>query len=141
MKLKLIRKHLEDTYTIGDLLVDDVFFSNILEDKVRDFNKDGDLNESGETKVYGETAIPYGTYKVIITFSERFQRELPLLLNVKGFEGIRIHPGNTAIDTHGCLLPGNNTEKGKVTESKVTFEKLFKLMKDSKQSEFTIEIV
>jgi hypothetical protein len=138
MKLQLKRKALEETYTIGDLLIDGVFFCNVLEDKVRDYNKDGKLDEP---KIPGETAIPYGTYKVIITFSQRFQRDLPLLLNVPDFDGIRIHPGNTAVDTHGCLLVGNNTIKGTVTESKVTFDKLFTLMTNSGQSEFILEII
>lgn len=140
MEFVLIRKYLGDTYTIGHLYIDGIFFCNILEDKVRDTNKDGDLNDVGEQKVYGQTAIPYGTYKIIITMSNRFKRRLPLLVNVPGFEGIRIHPGNTQVDTHGCLLPGVNTEKGKVTSSKDTFDRLFKLMEDSKQNEWWITI-
>jgi hypothetical protein len=138
MKLKLQRGALKDTYTIGKLYIDDVYFCDTLEDKVRDYNKDGKLDEP---KVFGETAIPYGQYKVVISFSNKFNRELPLLLEVPEFEGIRIHPGNTAIDTHGCILVGNNTEKGKVLNSKVTFDLLFKQMKEAKQSEFILNIV
>lgn len=140
MKLELKRKALMDTYTIGDLFVNDVFFSNVLEDKVRDFNKDGDLNDSGETKVYGETAIPYGVYTIDLTYSNRFKKILPLIENVKGFEGIRIHPGNTAVDTHGCLLVGNNTEKGKVTDSRKVFEKLMIRLVDAHEMKETITI-
>ena len=140
MKLELKRKALMDTYTIGDLFVNDVFFCNILEDKVRDFNKDGDLNDSGETKVYGETAIPYGVYTIDLTYSNRFKKILPLIENVKGFEGIRIHPGNTAVDTHGCLLVGNNTEKGKVTDSRKVFEKLMIRLVDAHEMKETITI-
>ena len=140
MKLELKRKALMDTYTIGDLFVNDVFFSNVLEDKVRDFNKDGDLNDSGETKVYGETAIPYGIYTIDLTYSNRFKKILPLIENVKGFEGIRIHPGNTAVATHGCLLVGNNTEKGKVTDSRKVFEKLMIRLVDAHEMKETITI-
>jgi hypothetical protein len=128
MKLELHRKFLGEEYTIGDLLINGVFFCNVLEDKVRDLDKDGDLDESGETKVFGKTAIPYGTYQIDITYSERFKRLLPLLENVKGFDGIRIHPGNTAVDTHGCLLVGINSQKGMVTYSKKTFDKLFPVL-------------
>ena len=131
MKLLLKRVALRDSYTIGNLYVDSpVKFCDTLEDKVR---PDG-------VKVYGETAIPAGKYKVIITWSNRFKRKLPLLLNVPGFEGIRIHPGNTAVDTHGCILVGVNDSKGHIGQSKFTFYELFKKMTDSKLSEFEIEI-
>ena len=128
MELTLKRVALKDTYTIGRLFVDGQYFCDTLEDKVR---PDG-------VKVYGETAIPAGTYKVVITYSNRFKRMLPLLQNVPMFEGIRIHPGNTAVDTHGCLLVGINTEKGKITQSKVTFDKLFKLLEKADTIQITI---
>lgn len=140
MNLVLKRIALKDTYTIGKLYVNQKYFCDTLEDKVRDTNKDGKLDSP---KIYGETAIPYGTYKVIITQSARFKRLLPLLLNVPGFEGIRIHPGNSAVDTHGCLLVGKNTEVGKVTNSKVIFDKLFeiltKALKDNEEITIKIE--
>ena len=128
-----------DTYTIGRLSVNGVYFCDTLEDKVRDLNKDGDLDDIGEGKVYGETAIPYGTYKIGISYSPRFKKELPRLLNVRHFDGILIHAGNTAKDTHGCILVGRNTEKGKVTNSKATFDRLFTLMKNEK--DITINII
>lgn len=90
-----------------------------LEDKVRDVNKDGDLNDIGEAKVYGETAIPAGRYQVAFTFSNRFKKYLPLLINVAGFEGIRIHPGNKKADTHGCILLGNTKGADMIGESRV----------------------
>lgn len=130
MELLLKRIFLGETYTIGKLYVDGVKFCDTLEDKVRPYGE----------KVYGETAIPYGEYKVIITYSQRFKRPLPLLLNVPMFEGIRIHPGNTAVDTHGCILVGVNDSKGRISQSKFTFYQLFKKMTDSKQTEFKITI-
>ena len=138
MKLRLTRIFLGNTYTIGRLFIDNEYFCDVLEDKVRDFNKDGDLDDLGETKVWGKTAIPYGTYKIIINYSNKFKRELPRLLNVKGFDGILIHPGNTAEDTHGCLLVGINDSKGRVSKSRITFDKLFAKLKDEK--DISIEI-
>ena len=139
MKLELKRKFLGETYTIGDLLINGVFFCNVLEDKVRDIDKSGEF-DGDEEKVYGETAIPYGTYQIDITYSERFKRLLPLLENVPSFSGIRIHPGNTAKDTHGCLLVGVNSVKGMVTESKKTFDKLFPMLAAAHEAKESIFI-
>ena len=124
MKLELQRYALKDTYTIGKLFINGVYECDVLEDKVRDLNHDGKFDD-GEVKVFAQTAIPYGTYQIDITYSERFKRLLPLLENVPEFDGIRIHPGNTAADTHGCLLVGHNTAVGVVTDSKKAFDKLF----------------
>jgi hypothetical protein len=102
MKLLLQRVQLDHDVTIGRLLVDGAHFAWVCEDPVREI-----VGEPVEQwKVYGKTAIPYGTYKVDITWSPRFGRLLPLLLDVPGFTGVRIHPGNTTADTEGCLLPG-----------------------------------
>ena len=79
---------------IGEMTVDGIFECFTLEDVER------------PVKIKGETAIPKGTYKVIINESNRFKRQLPLLLNVPGFEGVRIHAGNTDKDTEGCILVG-----------------------------------
>ncbi len=140
MKLRLKRVALNETYTIGKLYINDEYFSDVLEDKVRDFNKDGDLLDKGETKVYGKTAIPYGTYEIVLTFSNRFKKILPLIENVPGFSGVRIHPGNTAQDTEGCLLVGINSEKGKVTRSIATFKKLMVRLVDAEEMKETILI-
>lgn len=123
MKLELKRIALREAYTIGKLYIDGIYFSDTLEDVVRDLNKDGDLNDAGENKVMHETAIPYGTYKVIMNMSNRFKRIMPLLLDVKNFKGIRIHSGNKATHSSGCILVGKNTIKGQVTNSK-HYEKL-----------------
>lgn len=130
MKLLLKRIALEENYTIGKLYIDGQKFCDTLEDKVRPFSE----------KVYGETAIPSGAYKMIISRSERFKRKLPLLLNVPMFEGIRIHGGNTAVDTHGCILVGENKVKGMVNQSKFTTYKLMQILEGSKLTEFEIEI-
>lgn len=142
MKLKLERKQFKETYTIGDLYVDGVFFSNTLEDKNRDINKNGKF-DNGETKVYRETCIPFGTYKIIVSMSPRFGRELPRLLDVPSFEGVLIHRGNTPADTAGCILVGENKAEGKVLNSTPYEEKLVKMMKaaSSKGEEITITIV
>lgn len=102
MKLKLERAYCGKTSTIGNLTVDGEDFCYILEDA------DRQLENNPDAKVYGATCIPRGTYKVVITWSNRFNRELPLLVDVPGFQGVRIHPGNTIEDTEGCLLPGTS---------------------------------
>jgi len=117
VKLKLQRRFLGDDYTIGSLFIDGLYVCDTIEDKVRDVNKDGDLDDPGEEKVFGETAIPYGTYAVDLTMSPKFKRVLPILLDVPHFTGIRIHRGNTAKDSHGCILPGENKIKGGVINS------------------------
>jgi len=117
MKLRLERRFLGENYTIGSLFINGIYLCDTIEDKVRDLNRDGDLNDPGEGKVYGMTAIPYGKYEVDLTMSPKFQRLLPLVKNVKHFLGIRIHRGNTAEDSAGCILPGENKVKGKVINS------------------------
>jgi hypothetical protein len=118
IEFKLDRRFLAKTYTIGRLWLGDWRICDTLEDKVRDYNKDGDLLDAGETKVFGETAIPYGRYKVIVTYSPKFKRDLPLLLNVRHFDAIRIHSGVHELHTLGCILVGENTEKGKLSNGK-----------------------
>lgn len=143
--IKLVRKAQRDKYTIGHLIIDGVKFCDTLEDKVRDLidkNSDGDFDDQGEGKVYGETAIPAGTYNVVVTKSAAFKRELPLLLNVPGFSGIRIHSGNTAEHSKGCILVGNNTEKGMVTGGiNLGIEnKLTRTIKDFIKDGYTVKI-
>lgn len=142
MKLKLKRRFLGDTYTIGSLYINDVYFCDTLEDKVRDLNKNGKFDK-GEVKVYGETAIPYGTYKITVNYSPKFKRDLPLLESVPSFEGIRIHRGNTPQDTLGCILLGENKVKGKVINSTPYELKITELLKtaQSKGETNTIEII
>lgn len=140
MRLKLERKYLKETYTIGNLYIDGKFFCNTVEDKVRDLNKDGDLLDPGETKIYGQTAIPYGIYEVEVTYSPKFKRNLPLIKNVPHFKGIRFHKGNWASDSHGCPIVGENKIKGGVINSTFYEERLTKILEETKEK-ITIEIV
>lgn len=106
MKVTVKRTFKGPEYTIGKLYIDDNYFCDTLEDTVR-----------ADKKVYGKTAIPAGTYKVKKTMSPRFKKVLPEILNVPNFSGVRIHAGNTAKDTEGCLLLGLNKVKGSVINS------------------------
>lgn len=126
-------------YTIGKMYIDGTYFCDTLEDKVRDTNKNGTF-DNGETKIAGETAIPYGRYKVVVNMSPRFKRELPLLLNVPHFEGIRIHRGNTDKDSSGCILVGENKVKGKVINSTPYEQKLVSILKEVQDKEEDIWI-
>ena len=143
MKLKLKRRFFAEEYTIGTLSIDGVQFCDTLEDKNRDHNKDGDLNDPGEGKVYAKTAIPFGTYKVIVNRLPKFKRDLPRLLDVPHFEGILIHRGNTAKDTAGCILVGENKVKGKVINSTQYEVKLVEILTaaQNRPEQITIEIV
>ena len=138
MKLTLKRIALRQTYTIGKLYIDGVYFCDTIEDKVVDVDKSGKF-EGNEKKVYGESAIPYGIYKVIVTLSPRFKRFLPEIINVPNFDFIRIHAGNTAKDSHGCIIVGQNKEVGKVLNSRFYEQKLVGMLKGEKN--ITIEII
>lgn len=127
MELLVERLWPKKEYTVGRLYVDGKMFCNTLEDKIIDVNKNGKF-DGEEQKVYGKSAIPYGTYKVIYSWSPRFGRELPRLLNVPHFDGILIHPGNTAADSAGCILVGKNTSKGRLSESRYTSDELNKVI-------------
>lgn len=125
MMLTLVRRWFTDQSTIGELYLDGAAIQTCftLEDMVR------------PVKVHGETAIPAGRYQVIITESARFKRALPLLLNVPGFEGIRIHPGNTKADTEGCLLVGTQRGTDVVLKSKAAFTALFGVLQAALKKE------
>lgn len=119
MKLILKRTEYTQTYTAGELYVNGARFCDTLEDIVR---------PHGE-KIFGETAIPAGKYKVIINQSPKYGKEMPLLCDVPGFTGIRIHSGNTAEDSHGCILVGIKAGKGRLGQSRDTYNKLFALLR------------
>lgn len=139
MYLQIIREDFTEKATEGKIFVNGTEECFSLEDK------DRYLEDSGE-KVYGKTAIPRGIYTVILSHSNRFQRILPLLLDVPQFKGIRIHPGNTSEDTDGCILPGEtNNKEGDdfIGSSRKAFDKLFAKMEEAevREEEITIEIV
>lgn len=128
MEIEVKRIARKAGYTIGRMSLNGVYFCDTIEDTDRWLKSTMSVEEVLYKKRKGVTAIPTGKYDVILTFSPRFKRVLPLLLNVKGFEGIRIHPGNNAEDTEGCLLVGENKEKGKVLNSRATFERLMAIL-------------
>lgn len=144
MRITLKRKFLGDEYTVGDLSIDGKFFCNTIEDTVRELPVTCPYTPKGQSckckgKVYAQTAIPAGTYKVTLEYSSRFKRKLPLLHNVPHFIGILIHSGNDESASAGCLIVGNNTVKGRVTESRATSDKLNAIL--SKEKHITIEII
>jgi hypothetical protein len=126
MVITVKRLYKTENSTIGELLIDGVFECFTLEDKER------------PVKIKGETAIPKGTYKVIINQSNRFKRLLPLLIDVPNFEGVRIHSGNSNHDTEGCILVGQTRNKNYIGQSRKAFEKLFKKMQAAKNITLTI---
>lgn len=135
MELLLIRKIFSDNSTIGELSHNGQRICWVLEDKDRGLDQSMSVEEIKEKKIYGRTAIPTGSYEIIISYSNRFKKPLPLLLNVKGFEGIRIHSGNVAADTDGCLLPGTDYSGDKVENSRVAFLALATEIELAMQSE------
>lgn len=123
MEMILTRIAKRDTYTIGKLFVNGQYVCDTLEPACREV-----CIEHPERKIPGHTAIPEGRYAVAVSFSPKFKRWLPLLLNVPSFTGIRIHAGNTADDTRGCILPGFNTQVGRVTDSRSCERKILQLL-------------
>ncbi|WP_025041579.1 DUF5675 family protein [Nitrosospira briensis] len=123
MELQIKRTDFSEESTIGELSVNGVFECYTLEDKVR------------PVKIAGKTAIPSGRYEVIINFSQRFQKQLPLLLNVPNYEGVRIHSGNTAANTEGCILVGETKTDNFIGESRWAFNRLFEKLKIASETE------
>lgn len=141
MKLELKRIKLPK-YTIGRLSIDGEYFCDTLEDVDRGLTQTTPIATIKKKKVYGQTAIPTGTYEITMQVtSPRFSKrtfywnfckgKLPRLLNVPGFDGILIHIGNTAKDTEGCILVGKNTKVGAVMNSTETFKKLYKKLQEA----------
>lgn len=151
MKLRLERKYKKETYTIGRLYCDGQFICNTVEDKDRGISDKDSLDKIKKVKVYAQTAIPTGMYKITLdVVSPKFNQKsyyksfcggrLPRLLNVKGFDGILIHKGLNANSSAGCIIVGMNTIKGGVTDSQKCFEKLYKMMKEARDRGEDIEI-
>ena len=143
MKLLLKRIYFSPTYTIGKLFIDGKYFADSIEDVNRDLNKDGDLLDSGESKVYAQTCIPFGTYDVIVNRSPKMKRDLPRLLNVPHFEGILIHRGSSEKSSAGCIIIGENKVVGKVINSIKYEDALVAVLKHAQNSgeKITIEII
>lgn len=141
MKIEVKRIARRDTYTIGKLYIDDKYMCDTLEDTDRGLTDSMSVDDIKGKKVYGKTAIPSGTYKVSWTYSNKFKKYLPLIENVKGFEGIRIHSGNIPADTYGCLLLGQNKVVGKVINSRDVCNKVLPMIENACKSEnVTIKI-
>ena len=123
MQLKLNRIFKTNTFTIGELYINEKYVTDTLEDRVR---------PEGE-KVYGKTAIPEGTYEVKLTHSPRFKKILPEILNVPNFSGIRIHTGNSSKDTEGCILVGtwDGEKEDWVGNSRIAFDELMALLEEA----------
>lgn len=154
MELLVERKWKKQSYTISNLSINGKWFSNVLEDTDRGLDDSMSTSKILSIKKPSITAIPTGTYEITLdVLSPRFctspfykevcNGKLPRLLNVKGFEGVLIHAGNTDKDTAGCLLVGYNKEKGKILDSKNTFKTLYNLLKKAKDKgeKITIKII
>lgn len=137
MNLTLIRIHTNSQYTIGHLYIDGAYICDTIEDTDRGLDDSMSVDEIKKRKVYCETAIPYGTYKIMLNvkspkysnfskypWAKKYEGYLPRLKDVKGFDGILIHVGNYATQSCGCILVGYNTQKGMVTSSVYAFNKL-----------------
>lgn len=135
MELELTRTIRTNRSTIGELTINGVFECFILEDRDRGLRQGMTTSELMAIKIKTKTAIPAGRYEIVISFSDRFQKMLPLLLEVPAFAGIRIHPGNTDADTEGCLLPGKTRSQDMVGSSRAAFTTLFDKIKAAVQRE------
>ena len=138
----LIQRHaLKSGYTIGRMEINGRYFCDTLEDTDRGLRESMTEDEIAALKVKGATAIPTGTYRIDMqTRSPRFGRVLPRLLRVKGYAGVLIHSGNTAADTEGCILVGENRERGKVLNSRATLERLLVFLRAAQAEGEKIEL-
>lgn len=140
MQIELHRKYRKNGYTIGLLYINGQLVCNTLEDTDRGLTSAMSVNDIAAVKVKGKTAIPTGSYPVIMSYSPRFKKQMPLICGVKGFEGIRIHSGNSSEDTEGCILCGKNTEVGRITSSKMWTEKVYEYIRGGLKQGVTIDI-
>ena len=140
MELKVKRLYKKSDYTIGKMYINGEYFCDTVEDTERGLTSDMTYEEIARRKVYGRTAIPTGRYDVAISYSPKFKKNLPLLLSVKGYSGIRIHNGKDANSSLGCIIVGENKIKGGVINSKATMEKLMQRLQNGREKHITIEI-
>ena len=140
MRLTLKRIANKKDYCIGKLYINGKYFCDVLEDVDRGLDDSMTEEDILKQKKYGETAIPTGIYTVLLTYSPKYKKVMPLINNVKGYSGIRIHSGNSSKDTLGCLLVGKNTVVGRLTDSRNTYNALFKRLQQKGSNKITIEI-
>lgn len=133
MNILLERKFFTDETTIGNMYIDGKWLCFTLEDKDRKL-------EEGGIKIYGKTCIPRGKYLVTLDYSNKYSKIMPHILNVPQFEGIRIHPGNYAKDTEGCVIIGNTRRPDFVGDSRVAFASLMSEMERAVTDGETMEI-
>lgn len=138
MELKVKRLYKKSDYTIGKMYINGQYFCDTVEDTDRGLSQNMKNSTIEAKKIYGKTAIPTGRYNVVLSYSNKFKKTLPLLKDVLGFSGIRIHSGNTAEDSLGCIIVGENKIKGGVINSRQTMEKLMYRLRNEKN--ITIEI-
>ena len=140
MKILVKRIAKRPTYTIGRMYLDGKYFCDTLEDTDRNISQTTPLDTIKKVKLPNNTAIPTGTYKVIVNVSPKFKRLLPRLLNVPGFDGVLIHRGNTDKDTSGCILIGENKVVGKVINSTGYETKLVSILNKAQDNKENIII-
>lgn len=140
MEIQVNRIARKDGYTIGRMSLNGEYFCDTLEDTDRGLNSTMSSDEILAKKIKGQTAIPTGKYDVLLTFSPRFKRVLPFLLNVPGYQYIRVHHGNRPDSTEGCLLVGENKAKGQVLNSRATLEKLMSVLLECEKRKEKISI-
>ena len=140
MRLTLKRIANKKDYCIGKLYINGKYFCDTLEDVDRGLDDSMTEDDIKQIKIKGQTAIPVGIYTVLLTYSPKYKKVMPLINNVKGYSGIRIHSGNSSKDTEGCLLVGKNTVVGRLTDSRNTFNALFKRLLQKGSNKITIEI-
>ena len=139
MKILVKRIAKKEKYTIGHLFINDEYFCDTIEDKDRGLDDSMTESEIKKIKIKGKTAIPTGEYKLAIDYSPHFGKNCFHILNVKGFDGIRIHSGNDEEDSEGCLIVGQNKLVGKVINSKDTLAKLYKKTDNEKNIKIIIK--
>src|SRR5574344_381610 len=150
MELKLKRIFKGDKYTIGNLFINDKKFCDTLEDTDRGLDASMSVSKIIALKKFGITAIPKGTYEVVMNVvSAKFSKykqytfcggRVPRLLNVPGYDGVLMHIGNKPEDTEGCILVGKNTVKGMITSSTETFMSFYKILEDASKKNEKIHI-
>ena len=149
MEILVKRIAKKSKYTIGKMYIDGQYICDTLEDADRGLNQNMSLEEIKNKKVYGETAVPTGTYKVDMntvspkfksrTWAKPYGGKLPRLVLVPGYDGVLIHPGNKAEDTLGCILVGENKAVGQGLNSQVTFKKIMSILTKGTNITITIE--